>query len=203
MFNISQQATVEWLGWEDDSLLMITLATTLVPVGACFGALSGGISATIGRRKHLIALDIVAIAGLVLTCIPVTAIFMLGRFISGISAGGAAAVCPIYNSENSPARMRGRLGALFEVNIGVGVFVSYLISLPILWLDTWWLIFIFGFPILPALIQLLLFATKFKYEPHPWSLKKGKLEDAKAAINLIYFEPFNERVYDNALIKSK
>ena len=62
-FNISQEAVVSWLGWGDDSLLLITIATTLVPIGAIFGALTGGASDRLGRRKYLIINDIVAFCG--------------------------------------------------------------------------------------------------------------------------------------------
>ena len=66
-FNISQDAVVNWLGWGGDSLALITVATTLVPVGACFGAGMSGVAADrLGRRKYLIIIDIVAVVGSVI-----------------------------------------------------------------------------------------------------------------------------------------
>ena len=51
---------MSWLGWGDDSLLLVTIGTTLVPIGAIFGALTGGASDRLGRRKYLMINDIVA-----------------------------------------------------------------------------------------------------------------------------------------------
>jgi len=133
---------------------MITIATTLVPVGACFGALSGSASDRLGRRKFLIYNDILAIISAVLNCIPTTPTFMISRFLGGITAGAAPAVAPLYNTEYSPNKMRGSLGAVFQVNLALGILIAYVISLPLIWLDNYWLIFVFGFPILPACIQI-------------------------------------------------
>jgi len=79
---------------------------------------------------------------------------MISRFLGGITAGAAPAVAPLYNTEYSPNKMRGSLGAVFQVNLALGILIAYVISLPLIWLDNYWLIFVFGFPILPACIQI-------------------------------------------------
>ena len=112
-FNISQEAVANWLGWGSNKLALTTVGTTLVPVGAVFGAMTGGLSDRIGRRKYLILLDIVAIIGSVINCIPTTPTFMLGRWIGGMTGGAACTVCPLYNTEWSPVSMRGSLGNVY------------------------------------------------------------------------------------------
>ena len=143
---------VDWLGWGSDSLALITVGSTLVPVGAAFGAMTGGASDRLGRRKFLLLLDIVVIVGSAINLIPTTPTFMIARFIGGFTAGAAAAVCPLYNAEYSPNKMRGSLGNVFQVQVTLGILIAYIVSLPILWLDVYWLIVIFAFPIIPAVI---------------------------------------------------
>ena len=184
-------------------MALITTATTLVPVGACFGALSGGFSEKLGRRKYLIIIDIVAIVGSVINCIPSTPTFMIGRFIGGITAGVSAAVAPLYNTEFTPNKMRGALGAVFQINLGFGILIAYIISLPILWLPDYWLILVFAFPILPASIQMLMFWSKFKYEPYPWLMKKDRLDEGKKSVECVYFAEFSEQKYNKFVAKSK
>ena len=145
--------------------------------------MTGGASDRLGRRKFLLLLDIVVIVGSAINLIPTTPTFMIARFIGGFTAGAAAAVCPLYNAEYSPNKMRGSLGNVFQVQVTLGILIAYIVSLPILWLDVYWLIVIFAFPIIPAVIQILLFTYRFKNEPHPWSLKKEKFDDARAAID--------------------
>lgn len=130
----------------------------------------------------MIIIDIIAIVGSVINCIPTTPTFMIGRFLGGICAGSAAAVAPLYNTENTPNKMRGPLGAVFQVNLSLGILIAYIVSLPILWIDEYWLIVVFAFPIIPAGIQISMFVCKFKYEPFPWLLKKERLEEAKLGI---------------------
>ena len=48
------------------------------------------------------------------------------RFIGGLGIGGASVFGPMYVSEISPARYRGRLVLLFQYNVCVGILVAYL-----------------------------------------------------------------------------
>ena len=115
---------------------------------------------------------------------------MIGRFIGGWTCGASAAVSPLYNTEYSPNKMRGSLGNVFQVQVNTGVLIAYALALPVLWLDTIWLYVIFAFPIVPAALQICIFMYHFKYEPAPWSMKKEKFDDARAAINLVYYPKF-------------
>ena len=80
--------------------------------------------------------------------------------------------------------------------------LAYAVSLPVLWLPTYYLWVIFAFPIIPAGLQIFIFLYHFKYEPAPWSMKKEKFDDARAAINLVYYEKFADQKYDRELMKS-
>jgi sugar porter (SP) family MFS transporter len=48
------------------------------------------------------------------------------RWIGGVGVGFASMVCPLYISEISPPRLRGRLVTLFQFAITIGIFVAFL-----------------------------------------------------------------------------
>lgn len=48
------------------------------------------------------------------------------RFIGGLGIGGSSVVGPVYIAEISPAKLRGRLVGLFQINIVVGILLAYL-----------------------------------------------------------------------------
>ena len=83
---------------------------------------------------------------------------MLARFIGGVGVGVSSIAAPVYISEISPANSRGRLCALFQFNIVIGMVVSQVVN----WLigsaglgdATWrWML---GAEALPALAFTLL-----------------------------------------------
>ena len=51
--------------------------------------------------------------------------FVLARFIGGLAIGGASMVTPMYIAEISPPHLRGRLVMVNQLNIVVGVLLSY------------------------------------------------------------------------------
>jgi SP family arabinose:H+ symporter-like MFS transporter len=50
------------------------------------------------------------------------------RFFGGIAIGISSMVCPIYIGECAPARLRGRLGTLFQLGIVVGIFLTLFVN---------------------------------------------------------------------------
>lgn len=52
--------------------------------------------------------------------------FTWARFVGGLGVGAASVVCPAYIAEIAPARMRGRLAALQQLGIVVGIFLALL-----------------------------------------------------------------------------
>jgi MFS family permease len=153
------------LGWGSDKLLLVTIAATLMPAGACVGTLTGGkLAGRLGRRKTLLAADFVAIVAAAINCIPYTPTFLLGRFLGGYTAGTAAAVNPLYINEYSPKQLRGTLGTIFQFQVTLGIFVSYLVALPIVWTSPYYWLVIMAFPVLIALVQIIIFSSAFPYE---------------------------------------
>jgi sugar porter (SP) family MFS transporter len=83
---------------------------------------------------------------------------MVFRFIGGLGIGGSSVLGPVYIAELAPAKWRGRMVGLFQINVVVGILLAYLsnylISLlnlgPLQW--RWQL----GVAAIPSLLFLLM-----------------------------------------------
>ena len=50
---------------------------------------------------------------------------MVARFIGGLGIGGSSVLGPVYIAELAPAKWRGRMVGLFQINIVVGILLAY------------------------------------------------------------------------------
>jgi sugar porter (SP) family MFS transporter len=48
------------------------------------------------------------------------------RFIGGLGIGGSSVLAPVYIAELAPAKLRGRLVGVFQINIVIGILLAYL-----------------------------------------------------------------------------
>ena len=107
-----------WLGWTVSSALL----------GCVLGAgASGGLSDFYGRKKALLvsgALFFVSAAGSAVA--PALAVLVAMRVIGGLGVGIAGMVAPLYIAEISPPAIRGRMVALYQLAITIGVLCAYL-----------------------------------------------------------------------------
>ena len=111
-------------------------------IGTIVGSLAVGKPADVfGRKNVLFALAV---------CFFVSAAgcglaqswweFLLARFIGGLAIGGASVVTPMYIAEISPPHLRGRLVMVNQLNIVLGVLLSYVSNYrhrPVLSRSTW------------------------------------------------------------------
>ena len=92
-------------------------------VGAMIGCLAAGsASDRFGRKRVLIVAAVFLLAcsiGCALAWSTASLIFF--RWLGGVGVGIASMVCPLYISEISPARLRGRMVTLFQLAICVGI----------------------------------------------------------------------------------
>src|SRR3546814_17631279 len=51
--------------------------------------------------------------------------FVAFRFLGGLAIGGSSVLAPVYIAEVSPAKRRGFLVGLFQLNIVIGILVAY------------------------------------------------------------------------------
>lgn len=95
--------------------------------GTVFGALLGGIPCDkLGRKKTLFWIGILfLVSALGSALAPNPYIFSFFRFIGGIGVGASSVAAPIYISEISTAKNRGKLVALFQFNIVFGILIAF------------------------------------------------------------------------------
>ncbi|WP_295983470.1 sugar porter family MFS transporter [uncultured Algibacter sp.] len=153
--------------------------------GTVIGALFGGIPTNrLGRKKTLIWIGIfyfISAVGSSLVNDPYT--FAFFRFLGGVGVGASTIAAPAYVSEISPAKDRGRLVALYQFNIVLGILIAFLSNylLRNVGENAWrWMI---GVEAFPALIYTLLIFTVPK-SPR-WLISKNRNEEAKKVLDLI------------------
>ncbi|MDA1312546.1 MAG: sugar porter family MFS transporter [Acidobacteria bacterium] len=163
--------------------LGFTVASALI--GTILGAiLAGKPSDTLGRRRTLswiAVLYFISAIGSGLAWDWYS--FLIFRLIGGLAVGGSSVVAPMYIAEISPARLRGRLVAITQLNVVSGILAAYLSNYLIaqfqLGSAEWRLMF--GVEALPAaLFFLLLFVTPLSPR---WLVAQGRREEAVAVLH--------------------
>ncbi|NLF70200.1 MAG: sugar porter family MFS transporter [Candidatus Anammoximicrobium sp.] len=163
-----------WLGF--------TVAGALI--GTIVGAMAAGLPADrIGRRRTLMVIAVLYFVSAVGTALPWDWYsFVFFRFLGGLGVGGASVVAPMYIAEISPARLRGRLVALTQFNIVLGILLAFFSNFVIAQLGLgsaeWrWM---FGVEACPAaaFFGLLFFVP---YSPR-WLVSQGRLDEARTVL---------------------
>jgi sugar porter (SP) family MFS transporter len=106
--------------------------------------------------------------------------FILFRFIGGLAIGGASVLCPVYISEISPPKQRGRLASTFQLAIVTGILLSLISNYLLLNIGehNWrWMLFSGALPAVAFFLMLLV----IRKSPR-WLIKKGRIEEAKKNI---------------------
>ncbi|TVQ03412.1 MAG: MFS transporter [Balneolaceae bacterium] len=166
--------------------IMIGQTVAMALYGTIIGALFGGIPAQrIGRKRSLIwiaALFLISAIGSALA--PEVYTLMIARFIGGLSIGASSVVAPMYISEIAPTEKRGKLTALFQFNIVLGILIAYFSNFLIGTedIESWrWML---GVEIVPASLFLILVFT-LPESPRWLIVAKNRIEEAKEILRLI------------------
>ncbi len=120
-------------------------------------AVAGRVTDLYGRRKILLWVAVIfALTSVGTGLAPGFPAFLVARFLGGIAVGGASILSPMYVAEVAPPSIRGRLGALYQLSIILGILMSYAINylLRDMGASNWRWMFITG--AVPALIFFLL-----------------------------------------------
>lgn len=162
------------------------LTVSIALIGTVIGSLLGSIpSDKFGRKTTLYLVAALYLLSSLGTALATDwHIFLIFRFLGGLGVGASSVTAPVYISEISPAESRGRLVALFQFNIVLGILVSYLSNYLIgqggeaSW--RWML----GVQAFPSLLFLVL--IRFIPESPRWLItQKGKIAEAKEVLKRI------------------
>jgi MFS transporter, SP family, arabinose:H+ symporter len=169
-----------------------TISSALI--GTVTGALISGRPADrFGRRPILFviaALYVITAVGSALAG-NVTS-FIIFRFLGGIGVGASSVVAPMYIAEISPARIRGRMTALFQFNVISGILIAYVSNFLLreAGAEPWrWMLGVAGIP--AFLFLAMLFAIP---ESPRFLIKIGKISGARTILEKIELESVEEEI---------
>ncbi|MBX9692009.1 MAG: MFS transporter, partial [Cyanobacteria bacterium] len=167
----------------DDAQWGFTVSSALF--GTIIGALAAGYPADkLGRRNSLfITATLYLVSALTCAFAPNWASLVIGRVIGGVGVGLASVLSPMYIAEIAPAQSRGRLVAVSQLNIVMGILVAYFSNGYFSHLaDNWrWM---FGAQALPALAFFVLLF--FVPQSPRWLVNEGREEEAREVLDGIY-----------------
>lgn len=126
--------------------------TGSLALGAIIGCLiAGNIADNFGRKKSLlVAAALFFISSLCMAFSVNKGVFISSRFLAGIGVGMASMLSPMYIAEIAPAALRGRMVAINQLTIVIGILITNIVnySLRNMGNDAWrWM---FGLGIIPS-----------------------------------------------------
>ncbi|KAI0317252.1 general substrate transporter [Amylostereum chailletii] len=109
-----------------------SIITSLLSAGTFVGALAQAFTADrYGRRMSIFIWATIFTVGCVIQTATIDSIAQIsvGRFIAGLGVGAMSAIVPLYNGETAPKKIRGMLLVMYQLQIIMGIFLSYIIDL--------------------------------------------------------------------------
>src|SRR5215831_13091636 len=172
-------------------------ATGSLALGAIVGCLfAGAYSDKFGRRPALLlAAAVFLVSALAMAFAPSRDYFITARFCAGIGVGMASVLSPMYIAEISPAHLRGRMVAINQLTIVIGILITNLINYTLRnsGIDAWrWM---FGLGVIPA--SLFLLGAWWLPESPRWLLRAGKEDKAKKVLQSIGTESYAEETLNS------
>lgn len=136
-------------------------------------------------------------------------LFLLGRFLFGMSNGGFTCFCPKYISETSPKELSGPAGAMFQVMVTFGLFLALAITYPFdivkstqSEMDSL-CFFLFATPIILSMIQMSLLMFVFNYDT-PKILKESGDDTKLREFLLKIYKPYAiQEVIDSIVVSNE
>lgn len=153
-------------------------------------------------------MNLTVIIGGLLTLVDNVTIFIIGRALYGIAAGGYSVFCPKYISEVSPSELKGPLGCLTQICITFGIIVPY--TLGVIFeapnpqdkstvIDEDYnpnleIYILFALPVVLAVFQSFLMVTIFKYDT-PQVMKQNN--------DYVSLREFMSKIYHPLVVQKK
>lgn len=162
------------------------LTVSIALIGTVIGSMFGGIPADrLGRKKTLFWIAVSYLLSALGTALAHDwSLFLVFRFLGGLGVGASSVTAPMYITEISPARSRGKMVALFQFNVVFGILVAYISNyfLQDIQQEAWrWMLGVQAFPALLFIITVL----NIPESPRWLVLKRGKTEEALSILEII------------------
>jgi sugar porter (SP) family MFS transporter len=155
-------------------------------IGTVVGAMLGGFPSDIlGRRKTLFWIAVLFLVSSIGSALAIDwYTFLVFRFIGGLGVGCSSVTAPMYISEISPASHRGRLVALFQFNVVLGILIAFVSNylLQDVSANAWrWMLGVQAFP-----SAIFLVAVLFIPESPRWLVfRKGAVDEARVILQSV------------------
>jgi len=158
----------------------------LLTFGCLAGALfTGNFTEKYGRKKVMITTAVLYIISALGCALAESATMLIVfRILSGLAVGATSVVAPMYISEISPAKNRGRLVSFNQFAITIGIVLAYIFDYLLIGIgDNAWR-YMLIVPAVFGVFFLIFLLTKFPESPR-WLLAHGQQEEAIKVLNSI------------------
>jgi SP family arabinose:H+ symporter-like MFS transporter len=171
------------------------IATASATIGCIAGPLWGfKLCDKIGRKNTLILAAILfAVSAIVTALAPDMITYNIFRAVGGLGIGLSSMASPMYIAEVSPARIRGRLGLMYQIAIVVGStiasFVAWQLAIHLDETVSWrWML-------ASENVAIIVFGACLVFIPESprWLAEKGRFEEAKKILSRIDGPEFAEK----------
>ncbi|SEI53970.1 MFS transporter, sugar porter (SP) family [Dyadobacter sp. SG02] len=167
-------------------------ATGSLALGAILGCIvAGSVSDRYGRRPGLLlAAAIFGISSIAMALAPDRNAFIAFRFVAGIGVGMASMLSPVYIAEVAPAHLRGRMVAINQLTVVIGILVTNLVNYTLRnhGDDAWrWM---FGLGAVPSLFFVI--GAFFLPESPRWLAMAGRTQQAAKVLGRIGNQAYME-----------
>ncbi|HTL56078.1 MAG TPA: sugar porter family MFS transporter [Candidatus Limnocylindrales bacterium] len=192
-----QLASEAQIGWANSCAL----------IGCLIGALvAGALSDHFGRKRLLIASALLfAVTSVGNALAPTFTIFVGWRILGGVAIGLASNLSPLYIAEIAPAQMRGKLVAINQLTIVIGILLAQYFNWFLVrnlpqgatdefirnsWFGQQGWRWMFGLTAAPSL--LFLFGMVLVPESPRWLAKNGQMERARGVLAKVGGEAYGQ-----------
>jgi SP family sugar:H+ symporter-like MFS transporter len=157
---------------------------SMLCAGALIGSLAvGRLADTLGRRKAVSASAFFCCVGMVIEISSTVywAQFAVGRLVTGMGVGALSVTVPMYQSESTPAIIRGVVVACYQLFVTLGIWTAYMINYGTHDMDSsasWRITIGIGFP-----FALVLGGGMLALPESPrFAFRQGREKEARATI---------------------
>ncbi|WP_299532456.1 sugar porter family MFS transporter [Ulvibacterium sp.] len=176
--------------WNTSPWFHGTFIMSMALWGTVIGSLFGGIPCDrFGRKKTLFWIGVLYAASALGSAIaPDPYTFSFFRFIGGLGVGASSVAAPIYISEISSPENRGKLGALYQFNLVLGILVAFVSNYLLQGFggsnDWRWML---GVEAIPAVLYTIM-VIKIPNSPRWLAITKKDDEGALRTLKLLFAE---------------